>query len=205
MTSPGREYGAALVLLAAGAALALWGLGQPWVSASAGGGEVPMVTAAVSGRSLVPAAAGLAVLLLAGVAGVVATRGLGRRVLAAALVVAALGGAALCVGAGTGLPGSAAGQLTEALAASAESVQVGSWWLAAVGGFALAALGAAGAALRGGRWPSMGGRYERGTPGGPGTRERTSVPPEGAGLNSAHLWDALDRGEDPTAAPEVPQ
>jgi Tryptophan-associated transmembrane protein (Trp_oprn_chp) len=58
--------------------------------------------------------------------------------------------------------------------------------LAAAGGLAVVAAGAVTVA-RGGRWPSMGARYERAAR----TSQREADP--------AQLWQALDRGEDPTA------
>jgi hypothetical protein len=61
------------------------------------------------------------------------------------------------------------------------------WWpaLAAVGG--LLVLDAGVLTLRGGRsWPALGARYQR--------------DPAGAGTE-ASMWDALDRGEDPTREP----
>jgi Tryptophan-associated transmembrane protein (Trp_oprn_chp) len=54
--------------------------------------------------------------------------------------------------------------------------------LCVVGGAVAAAVGVA-AAARGQRWPAMGGRYERAA----------------ARPAATSVWDALDRGEDPTA------
>jgi Tryptophan-associated transmembrane protein (Trp_oprn_chp) len=63
----------------------------------------------------------------------------------------------------------------------------GGWpLLAAAGGLAVAAAGALTIA-RGARWPSMGARYDR-----PARTRHDSTDP-------AQLWQALDRGEDPTA------
>jgi hypothetical protein len=63
------------------------------------------------------------------------------------------------------------------------SIGVGGWpVLAAVGGLAVAVAGVL-AVRYGGRWPAMGARYERAT--------RHEGP--------QRLWEALDRGEDPTA------
>ncbi|MBM0233247.1 Trp biosynthesis-associated membrane protein, partial [Micromonospora sp. STR1_7] len=55
-------------------------------------------------------------------------------------------------------------------------------------------------ALRGGGWPAMGARYER-----PTRTVAGSAPPAAgpsaplAGRRTTEAWDALDRGEDPTA------
>jgi hypothetical protein len=57
--------------------------------------------------------------------------------------------------------------------------------LCLLGGLVVAAVGVA--ALRSGAgWPAMGSRYERGRP-------------RAAPTSDAELWDAIDRGEDPTA------
>jgi hypothetical protein len=73
-----------------------------------------------------------------------------------------------------------------AIAAGALTV-IGGWpVLTAAGGLAVAAVGALTIA-RGGRWPAMGARYER-----PAQRGQPAARPE-------QLWEALDRGEDPTA------
>jgi uncharacterized membrane protein (TIGR02234 family) len=205
MTAPGREYAAALVGLGAGAAVALWAVGRPWVTASAGGGQVPMVTAEISGRALVPVAAGVGVLLLAGVAGIVATKGGARRVLAFVLLVAAVAGGWACIDVGSGLPAIATNRLSDSLGMAPAAMAGSTWWLVAVGGMALAGASAGATVVRGSGWPAMGGRYERSTPAAAAQRNGTSVPSEGAELSPAQLWDALDRGEDPTTAPEVPQ
>jgi len=65
-------------------------------------------------------------------------------------------------------------------------VRLSPWALLCLaGGLAVAAAGLA--AWRGGRsWPAMGARYER-------------PRPKAAPASDAELWDALDRGEDPTA------
>lgn len=72
-------------------------------------------------------------------------------------------------------------------AVGAGALSVGGGWplLAAAGGLAVAAAGAV-TIIRGGRWPSMGARYER-----PARARRQPGDP-------ARLWQALDRGEDPT-------
>jgi hypothetical protein len=78
----------------------------------------------------------------------------------------------------TGL-GIAAGAVTAAAGHDAQAT-----WpvLCVVGGVVAAAVGLT-ATVRGGRWPAMGARYER---------------PE-ARPAARSVWDALDRGEDPTA------
>lgn len=164
-----------------------------------------MVVAEIPGRALVPVAAGVGVLLLAGVAGIVATKGVARRALAVVLLVAAVAGSWACIDVGSGLPANATNRLSDSLGMAPVAMEGSTWWLVAVGGLALAGASAGATVLRGARWPAMGGRYERSTPAAAAQRNGTSVPSEGAELSPAQLWDALDRGEDPTTAPEVPQ
>jgi hypothetical protein len=92
--------------------------------------------------------------------------------------------------------------------------------LAVVGALLILVSGIAGV-LRGGRWPVMSGRYERGPdasiPIGPAEEEHQGQPgtspvstegdrsaphhrdrpPQGS-TDQRQMWDALDRGEDPT-------
>lgn len=191
-----RQYAITLVLLAVGAALALLALGRPWVAATAGGGTTPQVAIELTGRQLLPAAAGAAVLLLAGAAAVPATRGIGRTVIGAVLSMAALGAIATTVswrvGAGTSAPRAGA----EALGVQTAQVVIGPWWAVAVSGCALALLAALAVCVRGRRWPALGGRYSRADKGGAGAAA-------GAQLTAAQVWDALDRGEDPTMVEDL--
>ncbi len=195
--SPGRQYGIALGLLVVAGATALGALSQVWVRATVGGADLPTLTEELTGRTLVPAAVGGAVLLLAGVAGIVATRGLGRRIVALLLLLAAVGMGVSAARFGLGLPESARGEAIAATGFDQVILVANAWWVAV----ALAALLAAGAALatlvRGQRWPVLGGRYERGPN---AASERSATPSE---MTPSQAWDALDRGEDPTTAAEV--
>lgn len=69
--------------------------------------------------------------------------------------------------------------------------------LCLVGGL-LTGAGGALTALRGAGWPAMGARYDR-----PARRVATEPGPAAAGpvtgRRTTEAWDALDRGEDPTA------
>jgi uncharacterized membrane protein (TIGR02234 family) len=192
--TPQREYGLVLGSLAAAAAIMLAALGQVWLRATASGGQdQPRIVLTYTGRELVPVAAGAAILLLAGVAGVIATKRLGRSVVGVVLVLAAVaaGGATLS----WGLSASAAGRERAIADAGVEDIDLsGSWWWLVVVVCSVAALAAALAVvLRGRRWPVLGGRYER-----PGTASgRPDV------VTPAQAWDALDRGEDPTRTSEV--
>ncbi len=170
-----------LLLLAGGGVLLLVAYGLTWATA-----DVPLIDGAAdtmrtqqfSGRDLVPAAAMSGWIALAAVAGIVATRSWGRRIVGLLALVAGL------VGATAGIAFAVApGRFVDGAGVSGQAlVQVGLGWLLAV----IAGLAVAGAAaltvLRGRQWPAMGVRYERR----PATARVTSD------------WDALDLGQDPT-------
>lgn len=183
--------GAALVLVAAGRTWATVGFARR--AADAGG--IP-----VTGSDVVPFLTPVALAALAAVAAVAAVRGLPRRLIGAVL---ALAGAAVAAGAWSGSRDAA---LLEAAArrASAVARAVGAgfaapavtWVWPVLTGLAGAVLlaGGAVAVIRADRWPGMSRRYDH----------RGSHPVRSARAGSragddAALWDALDRGVDPTA------
>ncbi|WP_092532178.1 Trp biosynthesis-associated membrane protein [Amycolatopsis arida] len=162
--------------LALGAA-ALWGASRlTWLAEPRAAGVRGTVLHTEDGAQAAVALVPLAVLALAGVAGMVATGGWPRRLLGAVLVLAGLAAAWIAVdGARTsGYPAGA--PVGEMLAAHG---------LALVGGLLVAAGGALG--LRwAGRMPRLGARYSA-----PGAKHRPAD-------SDAHLWEALSDGEDPT-------
>lgn len=195
--TPRKQYAVVLVVLIVAAAGALAGLAQVWVVASAGGAGLPVVSASFTGRQLVPAAAGAAVLLLAGVAGVVATRGWGRRVLGAVLLGAALGMGWSAASFGSALPAAARAAAVAETGFDNVDIAGSSWWWLVVAAAVLGVVAAVVVMLFGPRWPVLGGRYERGS----SPTSGTSATP--TALTPSQAWDALDRGEDPTTAGEV--
>ncbi len=187
-----------LVLLTGGLLLAAGAL-PVWVRAagrSALTGEVPVLVTGSAAAPAVPAAA--LVVLAAGVAVPLAGR-LGRW-----LVVLVVGGAgALAAGAAVAVlvdPGPAARVAAAAgtgVTGLARPATTTAWpWLTVLVGAALVALAAA-LARASSRWTVRAGRYERGRPA-PGTAVE---PPD----DDRAAWDALTRGEDPTAAPPAPR
>lgn len=191
-----RQYAVALIALAAAGAAMLAGLAQVWVRAVAGGGGVPTVTTDLTGRDLVPAAAGAAILILAGVAGVVATSRTARAVVAAVVAVVAVGGAIAVVRFAASAREIGQARVATDLPGVDVAVTTSGWWLITAAGAAIAAIAALVTVARGHRWPSLGGRYQR-DPGGSAPRPGSSARPDS--LTAAAAWDALDRGEDPTA------
>jgi uncharacterized membrane protein (TIGR02234 family) len=188
-----REYLVALVLLALGAALLLLGYGRTWVTATTAQSGLPRLTVALSGSDLQPLGGALPLVALAGVAGVVATRRIGRLVSGAVLLVAGLVGVVLPLRFGLTWSSSGGdGATVDRLVAERVGVAVtgvpaaaSAWWLVAALGGLLVAAGGLLAVLHGSRWPAMGGRYERDAQ--PRPRETASA------------WDQLDQGVDPTA------
>ena len=187
-----REYAVALVLLAAGAGLLLLGYGRTWVTASTAQSGLPSLTVTLGGGTLQPLGGALPLVALAGVAGVVATRRVGRLVSGAVLLVAGAVGVVLPVRFGlTWSSGGGDGATVDRLVAEKVGVVVSgvpstasAWWVVAALGGLLVAAGGMLTVLHGARWPAMGGRYER------SSRPRTE--------QSTSAWDRLDHGVDPT-------
>ena len=192
----GRSYRAALVLLLLGSVLALVSAGRTWVTAVAGGGGLPTITVALSGSDLQPAVTAIALLGLAAVAGLLATRRRGRVVIGVLMAAAGLVVVALAIDvASTWNSLLGVGDTIRSLVAehvgteSAADTTLSAWWLgAAVGGLLVAAAGVL-AVLRSRDWPQMGRRYER--------RD------DGASRAAESAWDQLDHGLDPTLDPAV--
>lgn len=154
--SRSRQFGVVLALLVVAGALALAALSQVWVVATVGGGGLPTLTEGFTGRRLLPAAAGGAVLILAGVAGVLATRGLGRRIVGVVLALAGVGVAAAAVSFGLALPESARTEAVATTGFDQLALTANSWWLVVVAAGVLAALAGVVVAWRGNRWPVLG-------------------------------------------------
>ena len=223
-----REFGTALAVGALGAGVALLGTRESWARVYfPAQNPLPASAVSLNGQDLAPAVAALAIAGLACLAAVIATRGVLRRItglllaafgagtMAAAAVSARVGHIAAVAadhaptpyGAGTSAQ-PAAGLPRPQLAMAAFP-----WWVVALaGGLLLVAAGAL-TLWRGARWPGMSSRYERpggasgpggargasGTGGAPGARDPgTGGPRAGADRDSAAVWEALDRGSDPT-------
>jgi uncharacterized membrane protein (TIGR02234 family) len=190
--SGGRLLGLVSLLLAAAAA-ALWGASQlVWFRVAA---ELPGragQAVEVTGGQVQGALGGVALLALAGIAGVVATAGVPRRLLGALLVLAGLGVVVLAV-----LPLVVDPFATDAAAVPAPpgvdadllryrpATATAAPWLAVLAGALLAAAGAA-AVLAERRLPRLGARYAA-----PGARRPPADPDRAA-------WQDLDAGRDPT-------
>jgi uncharacterized membrane protein (TIGR02234 family) len=223
-----REYGLTLLAGAIGAALILLAVRQHWARAVFTPPKpLSQQVIEVSGADLVPLAGALALAALAGLAAVIATRGVARRV---AGVLLALFGAAAGAAVTTSVTAStvlnvAAGKVGSAAAAAVSgaagsttsggsggsalvvdggaghAVLTGTPWQAAVlAGALLVFLAGLATALRGPRWPVMSARYD--APAQAVSREAGGQTEGQRGparpRDSASMWESLSGGEDPT-------
>lgn len=190
-----REYVATLVLLVVAGALGLVAAGQTWGKAD-DSSSLSAVTVEVTGGDLVPLASAVSLVALASVVAVPALRRVGRRIVGGVLVVLGAGLAVTAAAAGAGLEE----RVRDWVASSAEagggggavSVSAG-WAFAAAAAGLLVALAGALVAVRGPSWPGLGAKYERPSRVAPPDHDRRSS------SEARDTWDALDRGDDPTA------
>ncbi|MEV5411781.1 TIGR02234 family membrane protein [Thermopolyspora sp. NPDC052614] len=201
------------LVCAAGAGAVLLAAGREWarVRYGAGGGS-PLGLVTLTGSDLAAYLGPAALASLAAVVAVLVARGMWRRLIG---VVVALGGVAAVLGAFTGVRRdtilAAAAERSALSAAGGAAYEAGAAWPAVTvaGGIILVGAGIV-AVARASRWPGMSERYERRGAGSPpparGPRAAGSAPGSAAGSamgaradRERELWDALDRGDDPTA------
>jgi hypothetical protein len=165
--TPRRELQAAIAFCLLGALLILVALSRTWVSTKVPSPPpLPARRLELRGHHFVGSAQPLALVGLAGVAALAATRKTGR------VLVGLLVGAA-----GIGVVAAILHALVDT------SVGLGGWPYAAIAGGGLLVAAGALVVVRGRSWSSMSARYDA----------PVQKPP-----GEASLWDALDRGEDPT-------
>jgi len=169
-----RELAVTVAECAIGALLALLATSRTW-RVVAGAGAVPLPSQKVTGAGVLPWAPAVALVGLAGAGALLAVRYKARALLGLLLMVA-------------GLP-LAIGGISVAAAGRAHVL-----WslLCGLGGLLIGHAGLR-ALLRGASWPALGGRYER-----PVAEPVEYVERGGPSRSDVAMWDALDRGEDPT-------
>ena len=221
--TPKREYGLALLVGAAGAALILLAAREQWAQALFTQPKpLPAQTVSVSGNDLTPVAGALALAALAGLAAVIATKGVGRRIAGALLAlfgagagaaaltaataatvlsvaaskVASPAAAALSGNAGSATSGNSRGSGLVLSVSGGQAVMTGAQWhvLVLAGALLVFAAGLA-TALRGPRWPVMSSRYD--APGGAEGADARAAAGERP-VDSASMWESLNGGDDPT-------
>ena len=210
-----REYLAVLLLGALGAALVLIAVRQGWARVvTIEPRPLPATSVSVRGQDLVPAAGALGLAALAGLAALIATRRMARRVVGGLLALFGVGiilavslpvttaqvraAAASAVPAGTGGAASTVENGTGAGSAGVAGISLAShvtlagapWrWVVLLGGLAVLTAGLL-AAWRGARWPVMSSRYDQ-PAGPPGAAAAPATDP-------AAVWESLSQGIDPT-------
>jgi len=196
-----REPLLAALLCVLGAFVVLVGTGRAWVLVDVDASALlPSREVSVSGADLAPGLRALGLVGLAGVPALAASRGRGRLLLG--LVLLLVGASVLAVVVrlqvgGMGLGGLAlvSDPVREAGGAQGESFNLTVWSvLTAIGGLVLLLAGLL-VIIRGRQWAALGRRYEA-----PAVREEVAASAPNAPVAERELWEALDRGEDPTAA-----
>jgi hypothetical protein len=175
--APRRELALVVLGCAVAAGLALFAASRAWaVSVVTPPAPLPPRTEAHTGGGLAPLIPACALVGLAGAGALLATRGRAR-VLVGVLIVA-----------------SGAGVSTGAALAAHRATGAGLAWVVLCG---LAGIGLAAAGFitvrHGQAWPRLGTRYERASVAPAAQPDRTAQSP-----TDAAMWDAIDRGEDPT-------
>jgi uncharacterized membrane protein (TIGR02234 family) len=185
--------GVAVVGCLVGAALVLFASSATWArtevrDAATAGGRAAGAALGVSlgGGDLVPAVSALGLVGLAAAVALVATRGVGRRVVGVLVAAAGVGVVVLAarIGLAPGGPVRAARQVVDLAPSGRPAIGrvrlTAAPWAAVLGGVAFAGAGLT-AAVFGARWPGMGGRYQTRAP------------------RPLDDWEAIERGQDPTA------
>lgn len=185
-----RERAVAVAAAVAGGLLLVLASGRPWVHyVVSPPPPLPERSGSLSGRDLSAVPLALGALGVAGAVAVLATRRLGRVVVGAVLVLAGILAAVASATAlhdrDTALAEKTATE-TRVEGAGTTSTTTG-WWVVSLAGGAVVAAAGGWIAVRGRRWPGMGERYDA---------PRAARPPADPAVAA---WDALDRGDDPTA------
>jgi uncharacterized membrane protein (TIGR02234 family) len=194
-----RARGVAITGLIVGSGIALMSYLPTWVSFARRGDGLPSISSTFTGRQVAPAAAALALAVLAGAFAVWALRGWWVRA-AGVLLLAASG---YLVFVPIRFAADPESRLMAAVRASGvdqggvfvfAGVTMTWWWIPALIGGLIALAASFIVVFHRGRWGGISARYERaGADTGPSD---LSAPRAGAAA-----WDALDRGDDPTVQP----
>jgi uncharacterized membrane protein (TIGR02234 family) len=194
-------FAAALAADLLGAAGVLLFAGRAWQHVTVSRARpLPDAVTDLTGRDLHPASTAFALIALAGLVAIAATRGWARRVVGLALVAAG------AVVAWYAIDGAGAVSATQARAALKSGVGVDSssvvhisltstWPVLTALSAALIVLGGVLTVAYAGRWSALAGRYEAPTAAAQAERGRQTS-------SDIALWSALDRGDDPTARTE---
>jgi uncharacterized membrane protein (TIGR02234 family) len=191
-----RELTITVLIALLGGVIAWASAGRSWATGVAGVTPNTLKVAA-SGDDLSAGVTALGLTALAGALALFATQRLARRLVGVLLIAAGAGAAVYAFGergashASRVLADKAA---AKGFATRSMDAHMTSWWALAAFGGVLVVLAGVAAVVRGATWPGMSSRYENAA---------TKAAARAADTGSAKdLWDALDRGEDPTEAGE---
>jgi uncharacterized membrane protein (TIGR02234 family) len=177
-----RGLGVAVAGCVVSGAVALFAAGRVWLHYTVPRNGLADLRAAATGHDVAAASATLALVVLAGVVVLPATRGLGRRIAGAVIALAGLGISYLAVL----TIAFTTDQLDAPEASTYTDGRATAWpWVTVVAGVVAIATGVFVAVASGG-WPAMGRRYESAGSASRGPATETSI------------WDRLDEGDDPT-------
>lgn len=186
-----RELGAALLLVLLGAAGLYLASSREWVQAVVEARPpLPPVQRELTGDQVVGLLRPISLVALAAVAALAATRGLGRVLVGALVILAGVGSVtASLIGLAEGTDEALRANPATGSAATGAQASFTGWWVLAVLAGVLLIAGGSLVAIRGRRWSAMSSRYEA-------PAARADKPPT---RREVAVWEALDRGEDPTA------
>lgn len=183
-----RGLTTACVLCLLGAFVVLVAAGRSWALVEVAAGPLTAARTDVhTGSDVVPGVSALGLLGLAGVVALAATRRTGRTLVGVVLLATGAGVVAAVLSAlGTVAAEELPGQT------GADASQVTAWPFVTVAGGLLLLVAGLLTVVAGRSWPALGQRYEA-----PAAEAAPQGPSEP--LTEKGLWEALDRGEDPTA------
>ncbi|MEY9861958.1 putative membrane protein (TIGR02234 family) [Catenulispora sp. GAS73] len=191
-----RELSTTVLIALLGGIIAWASAGRPWATGLAGVAPNTLKVTA-SGDDLSAGVTALGLTALAGALALFATQRLARRLVGVLLIAAGVGVAVYAFGergashASRVLADKAA---AKGYATHSMDAHMASWWALAAFGGVLVALAGVAAVVRGATWPGMSSRYEN-------AASKTAARAADTGT-AKDLWDALDRGEDPTEPAE---
>jgi len=186
-----RELTLAVLLCLLGAFVVLVAAGRVWTEVEvAESALAPARTVGALGTEVVPGLRALGLVALAGVVALAATRRVGRTVVG---IVLAVVGAVVVVTSLTADGAQEANRKAAEGGGQVGDVILPTGWpnVAVLGGLLVVAAGLL-VAARGRRWAALSRKYEPPT-------ARTAEPAQDGPVAERALWEALDRGEDPTA------
>jgi uncharacterized membrane protein (TIGR02234 family) len=193
-----RSTVVSLGAVALGGGLALLASGRAWVTVHVDRpAPLPDLAVGLTGRTLQAAVPGLAVVALAGVIALLATRGVARRIVGAVIALAGVALAIAAAGAGSVSSGEARRLVADTRigtvldpTAPLRLVSHHVWPVLAIVASVLVVAGGLLAALGWTAGAGLGRRYEAPT---------TATGPPSPGESNLAMWQRLDRGDDPTA------